>query len=97
MSKQILNEEFKRMQKLAGIIVENENNTLNPNMQKQFNMIVSALKRAKSEKDIDQVYTNLILLPKKLTKIFVEKLVNMGLANKEEEGKFSLSYDSEND
>ena len=62
-------------------------------MQKQFNMIVNALKRAKSEKDIDQVHTDLILLPKKLTKIFIDKLVDMGLANKEEEGKYSLNYD----
>lgn len=94
--------EFKRMQELAGIklaeakkikVVENENIHLNPNMQKQFNMIVSALKRAKSEKDIDQVHTDLILLPKKLTKIFIDKLVDMGLANKEEEGKYSLNYD----
>ena len=69
------------------------NNTLNQNMQKQFNMIVSSLKRAKSEKDIDQVHTDLILLPKKLTKIFIDKLVDMGLANKEEEGKYSLNYD----
>jgi hypothetical protein len=62
-------------------------------MQKQFNMIVSALKRAKSQEDIDQVHSNLMLLPKKLTKIFIDKLVNMGLANKEGEGKYSLDYD----
>jgi hypothetical protein len=72
---------------------EDENNTLSPNMQKQFNMIVSALKRAKSQEDIDQVHSNLMLLPKKLTKIFIDKLVNMGLANKEGEGKYSLDYD----
>ena len=72
---------------------EVENNTLSPNMQKQFNMIVSALKRAKSQEDIDQVHSNLMLLPKKLTKIFIDKLVNMGLANREGEGKYSLDYD----
>ena len=66
---------------------------LNPNMQKQFNMIVSALKKAKSQEDIDQVHSNLMLLPKKLTKIFIDKLVNMGLANREGEGKYSLDYD----
>jgi peptide subunit release factor 1 (eRF1) len=94
--------EFKRMQELAGIklaeakeikAVENENNTLNPNIQKQFNMIVSTLKKAKSQKDIDQVHTDIMLLPKKLIKIFIDKLVNMGLANREEEGKYSLSYE----
>jgi len=72
---------------------EVENNALSPNMQKQFNMIVSALKRAKSQEDIDQVHSNLMLLPKKLTKIFIDKLVNMGLANREGEGKYSLDYD----
>jgi len=77
--------------------MKNKNNTLSSNMQKQFNMIVSALKRAKSEKDIDQVHTDLILLPKKLTKMFIDKLANMGLANKEGEGKYSLSYNSEED
>jgi len=66
---------------------------LSPNMQKQFNMIVSALKKAKSQEDIDQVHSNLMLLPKKLTKIFIDKLVNMGLANREGEGKYSLDYD----
>jgi hypothetical protein len=34
-----------------------------------------------------------MLLPKKLTKIFIDKLVNMGLANREGEGKYSLDYD----
>jgi hypothetical protein len=66
---------------------------LSPSMQKQFNMIVSALKKAKSQEDIDQVHSNLMLLPKKLTKIFIDKLVNMGLANREGEGKYSLDYD----
>ena len=37
---------------------------LSPSMQKQFNMIVSALKKAKSQEDIDQVHSNLMLLPK---------------------------------
>ena len=66
---------------------------LSPSMQKQFNMIVSALKKAKSEEDIDRVHSDIILLPKKLTKIFIDKLVNMGLADREGEGKYSLSYD----
>ena len=66
---------------------------LSPSMQKQFNMIVSTLKKAKSQEDIDQVHSNLMLLPKKLTKIFIDKLVNMGLANREGEGKYSLDYD----
>ena len=67
--------------------------SLSPNMQKQFDMIVSALKKAKSEKDISQVHTKLMLLPKKLTKIFIDKLIDMGLADREEDGKYSLSYD----
>ena len=94
-----------RMNQLAGIITEsqarkmmqilneNEDNALSPKMQKQFNMIVSAIKNAKSEKDIDRIHTNLMLLPKKLTKIFINKLVNMGLADKEGDGQYSLSYD----
>lgn len=72
----------------------NENEAyLSPDMQKQFNMIVSALKRAKSDEDIDRVHSDIILLPKKLTKIFIDKLVNMGLADRVGEGKYSLSYD----
>ena len=67
--------------------------SLSPNMQKQFDMIVSALKKAKSEKDLSQVHTKLMLLPKKLTKIFIDKLIDMGLADREEDGKYSLSYD----
>jgi hypothetical protein len=94
-----------RMNQLAGIITEgqakkmlavlneNEDNALSPKMQKQFNMIVSALKKAKSEKDIARIHTNLMLLPKKLTKLFIDKLVNMGLADKEGDGQYSLSYD----
>jgi len=94
-----------RMNQLAGIITEsqarkmmqilneNEDNALSPKMQKQFNMIVSAIKNAKSEKDIDRIHTNLMLLPKKLTKIFINKLVNMGLAEKEGDEQYSLSYD----
>ena len=70
--------------------------SLSPNMQKQFDMIVSALKKAKSEKDLSQVHTKLMLLPKKLTKIFIDKLIDMGLADREEDGKYSLSYDEEN-
>ena len=66
---------------------------LSPDMQKQFNMIVSALKRAKSDEDLSQVHTSLMILPKKLTKIFIDKLVNMGLADREGDGKFSLYYD----
>ena len=34
-----------------------------------------------------------MLLPKKLTKIFIDKLIDMGLADREEDGKYSLSYD----
>ena len=94
-----------RMNQLAGIITEgqarkmmevldeNEDNALSPKMQKQFNMIVSALKKAKSEKDIARIHTDIMLLPKKLTKIFINKLVNMGLADKEGDGQYSLSYD----
>jgi hypothetical protein len=94
-----------RMNQLAGVITEsqarkmmevldeNEDNVLSPKMQKQFNMIVSALKKAKSEKDIKRVHTDIMLLPKKLTKIFINKLVNMGLADKEGDGQYSLSYD----
>ena len=79
--------------KMMEVLDENEDNALSPKMQKQFNMIVSALKKAKSEKDIDQVHTDLMLLPKKLTKIFINKLVNMGLAEKEGDEQYSLSYD----
>ena len=37
MKKQILNEEFKRMQKLAGILNENEDNTLEAKIQQWVN------------------------------------------------------------
>ena len=50
----------------------NENEPyLSPDMQKQFNMIVSRLKKVKSEKDLNFIYTDIVLLPKKLTKIFL--------------------------
>jgi hypothetical protein len=71
----------------------NENNNLNTNYQKRFNMIVSKLKNAKSEKDLDIIHTDIVLLPKKVTNIFINKLIDMGLANREEDGKYSLSYD----
>ena len=66
--------------------------TLSPKIQKQFNMIVSAIKKAKSEEDINNIHTDIILLPKKLTKLFIDKLVNMGLADREGNEQYSLSY-----
>jgi hypothetical protein len=83
MKKQILSEEFRKMQKIAGIITENndtETPSLNPSMQKRFDMMVNALKKSKSEEDVSRVYTNLMLLPKNLRKIFIDKLVSMGWA-----------------
>lgn len=77
----ILSEEFRKMQKIAGIITESndiETPSLNPNMQKRFDMVVNALKKSKSEEDVSWVYTDLMLLPKKLRKIFIDKLVSMG-------------------
>ena len=72
----------------------NENEAyLSPDMQKQFNMIVSRLKKVKSKEDLNFIYTDIVLLPKKLTKIFFDKLIDMGLAEKVEDGKVALYYD----
>ena len=50
--KQLLNEQFIRMQKLAGIITENENEaiTLNPNKLKAFTMAVNKFGGSKGDK-----------------------------------------------
>jgi hypothetical protein len=76
---------------------ENEHKTLSPNMQKQFNMIVSALKKAKTEKEVDNTYYKIVMLPNKVSKIFFDKLVDMGLAEKTEDGKVALYYNDELD
>ena len=68
-------------------------NTLSPNMQKQFNMIVSALKKAKTEEEVDKIYYKIVMLPNKVSKIFFVKLVDMGLAEYEGEG-ISLNFDN---
>ncbi len=66
---------------------------LSQELQKQFNMIVNRLKKTKSEEDLNFIYTDIVLLPKKLTKIFFDKLIGMGLAEKVEDGKVALYYD----
>jgi hypothetical protein len=68
-------------------------NTLSPNMQKQFDMIVSALKKAKTEEEVDKIYYKIVMLPNKVSKIFFDKLVDMGLAEYEGEG-ISLNFDN---
>ena len=68
-------------------------NTLSPNMQKQFDMVVSALKKAKSEEEVDKIYYKIVMLPNKVSKIFFDKLVDMGLAEYEGEG-ISLNFDN---
>jgi hypothetical protein len=68
-------------------------NPLSPNMQKQFNMIVSALKKAKTEEEVDKIYYKIVMLPNKVSKIFFDKLVDMGLAEYEGEG-ISLNFDN---
>ena len=85
--RQIIREEIKK------VVDENENTMLSPQIQKQFNMIVTRLRKAKSQEDIGKVHTDIMLLPKKLTKIFIDKLISMGLAKREGEGEYSLSYD----
>ena len=73
-----------------------EKSPLSPKIEKEFNMIINKLKKAKSEKDLDLVYTDIVLLPnKKLIKILVKKLIDMGLANDEGNDKFSLYYDGD--
>jgi hypothetical protein len=44
-------------------------NNLSPKMEKRYNMIVSNLRKAKSEEDTDRIYSNhIVLLPKKVKK-----------------------------
>ena len=86
--KQIIKEEISK------VLKEDQNNTLNPNMQKRFNMIVNDLKKAKSVKDTNKVAQSIMLLPKKVSTIVVDKLIDMGLASKEENG-FGLYYDDD--
>jgi hypothetical protein len=62
-------------------------------MQKQFDMIVSALKKAKTEEEVDKIYYKIVMLPNKVSKIFFDKLVDMGLAEYEGEG-ISLNFDN---
>lgn len=50
--KELLNEQFRRMQKIAGIITENENETitLDPNKLKAFTMAVNAFGGSRGDK-----------------------------------------------
>ena len=85
--------------KMLGILNENETlrgfaqNPLSPKMQRQFDMVVSALKKAKTEEEVDKIYYKIVMLPNKVSKIFFDKLVDMGLAEYEGEG-ISLNFDN---
>ena len=66
---------------------------LSPKMEKRYNMIVSNLRKAKSEKDIDRIYSNhIVLLPKKVKNIICDRLINIGLAEKSDDNIYLL-YD----
>ena len=56
-------------------------------------MMVNALKKAKSEDDVDWVYNDLQLLPtKNLRKIFFDKLVSVGRVKLKGNGNFEFIY-----
>jgi len=61
-------------------------------MEKQYNMIVSNLRKAKSEGDTDRIYSNIVLLPKKVYDIVFNRLISIGLAEKSDDG-MCLFYD----
>jgi len=66
---------------------------LSPKMEKRYNMIVSNLRKAKSEKDTDRIYSNhIVLLPKKVKNIICDRLINIGLAEKSDDNIYLL-YD----
>ena len=67
-------------------------NNLSPKMEKRYNMIVSNLRKAKSEEDTDRIYSNIVLLPKKVYDIVFNRLISIGLAEKSDDG-MCLFYD----
>jgi hypothetical protein len=93
MNKQELRQIIK--EEISNVLNKNEaeNKTLSPNMQKRFNMIVSKLKKAKSEKDLSWIMSDIVLLNNnKVEKIFIDKLIDMDLAVKNNDGSYSLYY-----
>ena len=68
-------------------------NNLSPKMEKRYNMIVSNLRKAKSEEDTDRIYSNhIVLRPKKVKNIIYDRLINIGLAEKSDDNIYLL-YD----
>ena len=59
--------------------IEEAEDFLSPKMEKKFNMIVSALKKAKTEDEFSRVHYTILFLPKAVSSMIFKKLEKMGL------------------
>jgi len=59
-----------------------EGETLSPKVEKKYNMVVSALKKAKTDNDIYKIHSTIQLLPNTVSKLIYDKLQKAGLVDK---------------